>query len=825
MGPKPVVVITGSGGNLGRSLAAELAQDYQIVGLDRSGGGSDFPTFQADFSSEGSIQQALQNLRSLVGNRIASVIHLVAYFDFSGEENPLYEAVNVEGTRHLLQALQGFEVEQFIFGSTILVHAPCRPGERIDERQPIAPTWAYPASKAAAETVIRAEHGKIPFAILRLAGVYDHTSMVPTLAHQIARVYERDFQSYFYAGSTLVGQAMLHRQDMLDAFRQTVERRQQLPTEVELLIGEDDAIGYDSLQDELGQLMHGVKDWPTVSLPKPIAAVGAWAQAQVSSAVPDFIDGGGTPFIKPFMVALADNHYALNTRRARELISWEPKHHLKDELRAIVASLKGDPLTWYAKNGLKHPAWLTDAIHAGEHPETLQTRYQAKVKAEHAETRWAHFVNIGLGTWLLTQPILINVEEPLLRYSEFWLGAALIVFASLAISVRAQWARWACAAIGALVMAAPFLFWTTNSAAYLSDTLVGALIFGLAVGTKPEPWTSAAAAVTGPSIPEGWSYNPSAWTQRLPIVIIAITGVYISRYLAAYQLGHIPSVWEPFFMGSPTDPRNGTEEIIMSPVAKAWPVSDAAVGAYTYLLEILTGIVGSSRRWRTMPWLVILFGLMIAPLGVTSVFFIIIQPIVIGTWSTVAMIGAALILIQIPYSLDEIIATMQFLRRRSKAGQNWLRILLFGDTDTGSDEHTISGKVESDEFNQPPLRVLASTFSGGVTLPWNLAAAAVIGVVLMFSRAFIADIDLANVHHIVGSLVLAVVSISAAEVARRVRYLIGVLGAALCASPFFYWDGPASMILSLVLGAALIVLCVRRGPVNDRYGTWQAMTR
>ncbi|ODT74453.1 MAG: hypothetical protein ABS76_37040 [Pelagibacterium sp. SCN 64-44] len=189
---------------------------------------------------------------------------------------------------------------------------------------------------------------------------------------------------------------------------------------------------------------------------------------------------------------------------------------------------------------------------------------------------------------------------------------------------------------------------------------MGALIFGLAVGTKPEPWTSAAAAMTGPSIPDGWSYNPSAWTQRLPIIIIAITGVYISRYLAAYQLGHIPSVWEPFFMGSPTDPRNGTEEIIMSPVAKAWPVSDAAVGAYTYLLEILTGIVGSARRWRTMPWLVILFGLMIAPLGVTSVFFIIIQPVVIGTWSTVALIGAALILIQIPYSLDEIIATMQF---------------------------------------------------------------------------------------------------------------------------------------------------------------------
>ena len=63
-------------------------------------------------------------------------------------------------------------------------------------------------------------------------------------------------------------------------------------------------------------------------------------------------------------------------------------------------------------------------------------------------------------------------------------------------------------------------------------------------------------------------------------------------------------------------------------------MSDAAVGGYTYLLEIVTGIVGSRCRWRTMPWLVVLFGLMIAPLGIISILFIIIQPIVIGTWST-----------------------------------------------------------------------------------------------------------------------------------------------------------------------------------------------
>ena len=97
------------------------------------------------------------------------------------------------------------------------------------------------------------------------------------------------------------------------------------------------------------------------------------------------------------------------------------------------------------------------------------------------------------------------------------------------------------------------------------DTLVGALIFGFAVCTKPDPGPSAVAARTGPDVPPGWSYNPSEWTQRLPIIVLAIVGLYVSRYLAAYQLGYIPGVWDPFFAASsPLDPRNGTEDIITS---------------------------------------------------------------------------------------------------------------------------------------------------------------------------------------------------------------------------------------------------------------------
>ncbi|MBL0421511.1 NAD-dependent epimerase/dehydratase family protein [Ramlibacter sp. AW1] len=820
---RPIVLITGADGNLGRTLAQALASDYRIVGLSREAAEADFPLIECDLSSDESVANAMREFRHRHGTRIASVVHLAAYFDFTGEDNPLYDTVNVEGTRRLVAALQPFEVEQFLYASTMLVHAPCRPGEHIDERQPIEPRWAYPKSKAAAEAVIREGHGDMPYVLLRLAGVYDAQSMVPTLAQQVSRIYERDLQSHLYSGDTEVGQSMLHRDDMLDAFRRTIDRRHSLPREAEILIGEPEAMGYDRLQDELGYLIHGADDWPTLRVPKPLAAAGAWAQAKLEPVIPDAIDRGEEPFIKPFMVAMADDHYALDVRRARELLGWEPRHRLKNELPALVAALKKDPAEWYRQNGITPPARVAEAQQIGSNAEDLRTRHEALLRAQHAENRWAHLANMALGTWLFTQPLLIAVESPLLRWSEIVLGVLLTAGAAVALSWRARWARWFCAGIGALVMAVPFLFSTPNAAAYLSDTLVGALAFALAVGTRPEPGPSAIAALAGPTVPPGWSYNPSDWTQRLPIIWLAIVGLYVSRYLAAYQLGHIPDVWDPFFAGSAADPQNGTEEIITSSISKAWPVSDAAVGGYTYLLEILTGIVGSRRRWRTMPWLVVLFGLMIAPLGITSIFFIIIQPVLIGTWSTIALIGAAAVLLQIPYSLDELLATLQFLRRRVKAGQSALRVFFVGDTD---DTAASKGPALADEFDRSPGAVLKDITRGGVGLPWNLWLAALIGLFLLFTRPVLGvDGDLANTHHVIGSLVLTVLSVAAAEVARAVRFLIVPLGIALAATPLFLAAGTTVAAVGVVLGVALVLLSLRRGPIRERYGSWQKLVR
>ena len=82
---RPVVLITGAAGDIGTILARALGRDHTVVGLDRPGKKADFPLIGVDLTSAESIVQAMQQFRRDHGSRIASVIHLAAYFDFTGE--------------------------------------------------------------------------------------------------------------------------------------------------------------------------------------------------------------------------------------------------------------------------------------------------------------------------------------------------------------------------------------------------------------------------------------------------------------------------------------------------------------------------------------------------------------------------------------------------------------------------------------------------------------------------------------------------------------------------------------------------------------------
>jgi nucleoside-diphosphate-sugar epimerase len=349
-----VILVTGSSGFIGSLAVERFARHRTVVGLDRPGAPHPPPAaycVDVDLGSDKSVREGLRQVRERHGPRLASVVHLAAYYAFSGEPSPLYEKITVRGTERLLRALKDFQVEQFIFSSTMLVHKPCEPGQRINEDWPVEPKWDYPDSKVWAERVIRADHGDIPYVLLRMAGVYDDTCHSIPLANQIQRINERWLTSHVYPGDTSRGQAFVHVDDLVDALVLLVERRAQLPAELTLLLGEPETLSYDELQREFGRLIHG-EEWETRQIPKAVAKSGAWLQ--------DNLPLVEEPFIKPWMIDLADDHYALDITRARTLLGWEPKRSLRDQLPKMVAALKRDPLAWYKAHKLDPPSNLEE---------------------------------------------------------------------------------------------------------------------------------------------------------------------------------------------------------------------------------------------------------------------------------------------------------------------------------------------------------------------------------------------------------------------------------------------------------------------------------
>ena len=156
-------------------------------------------------------------------------------------------------------------------------------------------------------------------------------------------------------------------------------------------------------------------------------------------------------------------------------------------------------------------------------------------------------------------------------------------------------------------------------------------------------------------VPPGWSSNPSSWGERIPIVVLALVGVAISTYLGLFQIGVLNSVWEPFF-------GNGSRRILTSSASHVLPIPDAILGAFSYLLDAVTGAIGGEDRWRTRPWIVVIFGMAVGPLGAVSITLVILQPVVYNAWCTLCLTSALISLIMIGPALDEMIASLQYLR-------------------------------------------------------------------------------------------------------------------------------------------------------------------
>ncbi|EMI41992.1 vitamin K epoxide reductase family protein [Rhodopirellula sp. SWK7] len=156
-----------------------------------------------------------------------------------------------------------------------------------------------------------------------------------------------------------------------------------------------------------------------------------------------------------------------------------------------------------------------------------------------------------------------------------------------------------------------------------------------------------------------YHHNPSAWNQRVPICLLAFVAALISSHLSLYQWGFIENAWDPVFGG-------GSNRVLKSDTAKSMygllGIHDAALGVLAYLGDAVLGFAGSTRRWQYRPWLVILFGIDVIPLGIVSVVLVLCQAFIVGDWCFLCLVTAAISLVLVYWAWDEVRVSLAYLK-------------------------------------------------------------------------------------------------------------------------------------------------------------------
>lgn len=190
------VLVTGGAGFVGSHLTHKLlASGWQVGVFDNFSTGkrqflpSDdlIEIYQGDLRNPQEVQQAILSFQPEVVFHLAA-IHYIPYCNAHPDETT---AVNVEGSRILLEKCSNSKVQKIIFASTAAVY-PIR-NEANQEESDLGPTDIYGRTKLEGEHLVQAFHAKtgIPVAIARLFNVFGpcetNPHVIPSILEQIKR--------------------------------------------------------------------------------------------------------------------------------------------------------------------------------------------------------------------------------------------------------------------------------------------------------------------------------------------------------------------------------------------------------------------------------------------------------------------------------------------------------------------------------------------------------------------------------------------------------------------------------------------------------------
>ena len=179
-------LVTGGGGFLGRYLVEQLLQRGDQVRVFARGDYPELTNLGAEVV-RGDLRDTAATISACQG--CDSVFHSAAVPGIWGDRT-MFEQINIDGTRHILDGCRTHHVSKLIFTSSPSVVYDGQPQVNADESLPYPETYLcdYPRTKAVAEKMVLAAHNREGLATIALR---PHLIWGPRDNHLIPRLIAR----------------------------------------------------------------------------------------------------------------------------------------------------------------------------------------------------------------------------------------------------------------------------------------------------------------------------------------------------------------------------------------------------------------------------------------------------------------------------------------------------------------------------------------------------------------------------------------------------------------------------------------------------------
>jgi len=186
MSERPRIVLTGAAGFLGRRLVRRLRATHHVIAIDRQPRAdpdlADHPNVEwhpIDLADPDAVEETFDAIAR--GGGADFLVHLAAWYDFSGGAHPEYERTNVEGTRLVLDRAEGLGLRLFVFASSVAACGFSSPGRPITEDTPPDGEHVYAVTKRIGEEMLRERARGVRSCIVRFAALFSDWSEYPPL--------------------------------------------------------------------------------------------------------------------------------------------------------------------------------------------------------------------------------------------------------------------------------------------------------------------------------------------------------------------------------------------------------------------------------------------------------------------------------------------------------------------------------------------------------------------------------------------------------------------------------------------------------------------